>query len=95
MSNELHPPIRQSKPGGGHIFWRCMSYLRPYWPFVLGSYLLLLGNNGISLAIPQIIRSIVDQGIRGGDVPDGWGWCFLITYHDQPYGGRCENRAMV
>jgi ATP-binding cassette subfamily B protein len=45
-----------------------MSYLRPYWPLVLGSYLLLLGNNGISLAIPQIIRSIVDQGIHGGDI---------------------------
>jgi ABC-type multidrug transport system fused ATPase/permease subunit len=57
--------------------WRCMSYLRPYWPFVLGSYLLLLINNGVSLAIPQIIRSIVDQGIRGGDI-DVIQWGVLI-----------------
>jgi ABC-type multidrug transport system fused ATPase/permease subunit len=77
MSNELHPPVRQSKPGGGHVLWRCMSYLRPYWPFVLGSYLLLLINNGVSLAIPQIIRSIVDQGIRGGDI-DVIQWGVLI-----------------
>jgi ATP-binding cassette subfamily B protein len=54
-----------------------MSYLRPYWPLVLGSYLLLLGNNGISLAIPQIIRSIVDQGIRGGAI-DVIQWGVLI-----------------
>jgi ABC-type multidrug transport system fused ATPase/permease subunit len=77
MSNELRPPVRQSKPGGGHVLWRCMSYLRPYWPFVLGSYLLLLINNGVSLAIPQIIRSIVDQGIRGGDI-DVIQWGVLI-----------------
>jgi ATP-binding cassette subfamily B multidrug efflux pump len=68
MTYESTSPVRQSRLGGGHILWRCMSYLRPYWPFALGSYLLLLGNNGISLAIPQIIRSIVDQGIRGGDI---------------------------
>ncbi|MBN1977830.1 MAG: ABC transporter ATP-binding protein [Anaerolineae bacterium] len=68
MSYESPAPVRQSRPAGAHVLWRCMSYLRPYWPFVLGSYLLLLGNNGISLAIPQIIRSIVDQGIRGGDI---------------------------
>ena len=79
MSNELPSPARQSKPGGGHIFWRCMSYLRPYWPFVLGSYLLLLGNNGISLAIPQIIRSIVDQGIRGDNISViQWGVLILM-----------------
>jgi ATP-binding cassette subfamily B multidrug efflux pump len=68
MSGELPPPVQLRRPGSGRTLWRCMSYLRPYWPFVLGSYLLLLGNNGISLAIPQIIRSIVDQGIRGGDI---------------------------
>jgi ABC-type multidrug transport system fused ATPase/permease subunit len=79
MSSESHLPVRQSKPGGGHVLWRCMSYLRPYWPFVLGSYLLLLGNNGISLAIPQIIRSIVDQGIRGDDISViQWGVLILM-----------------
>ena len=65
MRDELPPPVRLYRPGGGRALWRCMSYLRPYWPFVVGSYLLLLSNNGISLAIPQIIRSIVDQGIGG------------------------------
>lgn len=50
----------------GRILLRCLSYLRPYWPFVVASYLLLLLNNGITLEIPLVIRSIVDRGIRGG-----------------------------
>jgi len=45
-----------------------MGYLRPYWAFVAGSYLLLLINNGITLGMPLIIRSIVDRGIRGSDI---------------------------
>jgi ATP-binding cassette subfamily B protein len=44
-----------------------MSYLRPYRRFVAGSYLLLLVNNGITLGMPLIIRSIIDDGIRGGN----------------------------
>jgi ABC-type multidrug transport system fused ATPase/permease subunit len=68
MSNESPPPVRLRRPDGGRTLWRCMSYLRPYWPLVLGSYLLLLVNNGVSLSIPQIIREIVDRGIRGGDL---------------------------
>ena len=46
---------------------RCMSYLRPYWKYVAGAYLALMIQNGITLAIPQIIRVIVDQGITGGN----------------------------
>jgi ATP-binding cassette subfamily B multidrug efflux pump len=68
MRNELSPSARLRRPGSGRTLWRCMSYLRPYWPLVLGSYLLLLGHNGISLGIPQVIREIVDRGIRGGDI---------------------------
>ncbi len=45
-----------------------MRYLRPYWRFVAGAYLLLLLNNGITLAMPLIIRAIVDDGIRGGNL---------------------------
>ncbi len=50
------------------ILLRSMSYLRPYWAFAAGSYLLLLINNGVTLSQPLIIGSIVDQGIRGGNV---------------------------
>jgi ABC-type multidrug transport system fused ATPase/permease subunit len=79
MSSESPSPVRLHKPGSGRILWRCLSYLRPYWPLVLGSYLLLLVNNGIALTIPQIIRSIVDRGIRGDDIGAiRWGVLILI-----------------
>ncbi len=58
-------PLR--KPGSGRVVARCMSHLRPYWGYVLGAYVSLLLVNGIALGMPLLIRSIVDQGIRGGD----------------------------
>jgi ABC-type multidrug transport system fused ATPase/permease subunit len=61
-------PIELRQVGSARILLRCMNYLRPYWPFVLASYLLLLLTNGIALGIPQVIRSVVDLGIRGGDI---------------------------
>ncbi len=67
MSDSL-APLQIRRPGGWRTMMRCLGYLRPYWPFVLGAYLLLLTNNGITLYMPLIIRSIVDRGIRGGDV---------------------------
>jgi ATP-binding cassette subfamily B protein len=58
-----------TRPGtASRIVARCLGYLRPYWTFSAGAYLLLLVNNGISLAQPLIIRNIVDNGIRGGSV---------------------------
>ena len=49
------------------ILIRCMSYLRPYWRYVLGSYLLLMATNGITLAMPLVIQYIVDTGIRASN----------------------------
>jgi len=73
-------PIQLRRLGGGRTLVRCLSYLRPYWGFVLGSYLLLLINNGITLSMPLIIRSVVDQGIRGGDISTiRWGTVVLLT----------------
>lgn len=46
---------------------RCLRYLRPYWLMTLGGYLALLGINGLTLAIPQFIRWIVDHGIACND----------------------------
>ena len=60
-------PIKLRQPGSGRVIVRSMSYLRPYLWHVVGTYLLLLLSNGISMAMPLIIRAIVDEGIRGGD----------------------------
>jgi ABC-type multidrug transport system fused ATPase/permease subunit len=51
---------------------RCMSYLRPYWKYVAGSYILLMMTNGITLAMPLIIQYIIDTGIRNTDITSIW-----------------------
>lgn len=80
MTADTPAPIQLRRPGGGRTLVRCLGYLRPYWGFVLGSYLLLLINNGITLSMPLIIRSIVDQGIRGGNISTiRWGTMTLLA----------------
>jgi len=55
-----------STTSAGRILIRCLGYVRPYWTYSAGAYVLLMANSGITLAQPLIIRNIVDQGIRGG-----------------------------
>jgi len=79
MTVEAAAPIPLRQPGAGRILARCLIYLRPYWAYSAGAYLLLLINNGISLAQPLIIRNIVDLGIRGGDTATiQWGTLALL-----------------
>ena len=68
MAAETVEPIRIRRPGFGRILWRCMSYLRAYWPYVAGSYAMLFARNGITLAVPLIIRRVVDEGISMADL---------------------------
>jgi ABC-type multidrug transport system fused ATPase/permease subunit len=68
MAAERLTALQLRRPGTGRILLRCMSYLRPYWPYVAGSYAMLLARNGITLAVPLIIRRVVDQGISVGDL---------------------------
>ena len=69
MTVEVAAPLRLRQPGAGRIMRRCVGYLRPYRLLVLGAYVLLLINNGITLTMPLIIGHIVDRGIRA-DNPD-------------------------
>jgi ATP-binding cassette subfamily B protein len=64
---QLSPPLLRSRDR--YILTRCLSYLRPYWQLAGGAYLLLLIITGLALIIPQLIRSGVDRGIRGQDMP--------------------------
>jgi len=59
--------ISQHRSGAVRILWRCYRYLRPYWRPMAGAYLALLLSTGLTIAIPQLIRWIVDLGIRGQD----------------------------
>jgi ABC-type multidrug transport system fused ATPase/permease subunit len=67
-TSQVQPPLPLPKPGDRQILARCLSYLRPYWQLTGGAYLLVLTITGLALVIPQLIRSSVDQGIRGQDM---------------------------
>ena len=58
---------RPVKPpqGSARILLRCLVYLRPYGRMVAGTYSVMVGITVLALLIPQFIRWIVDQGIRG------------------------------
>ncbi len=60
-------PLPFPQPGAARILWRAVGYLRPYWLWVAGAYLALLGITALALAIPQFIRWIVDRGIGQRD----------------------------
>lgn len=54
-------------PGPGRILWRCYGYLRPYCHWVAAACAALLAISLLNLVIPQLIRLIVDRGIRDRD----------------------------
>lgn len=59
--------------GDLYLLRRCFSYLRPFRAYVWGIYGLMVAINLINVAIPQFIRSIVDQGIIAQDLAlVGW-----------------------
>ena len=79
MAAEALAPLPLRRPGSGRTLLRCLRHLRPYRPLVLGSYALLLVDNGAALAMPLIIRTIVDQGIEGGQMGAiAWGVAALL-----------------
>jgi len=67
MTENPGPPSLH-KPGAARILLRCYSYLRPYWRWSAPAYLALLVIDTLNMVIPQLIRRIVDHGIRDQDV---------------------------
>lgn len=57
-------PLTTVKADDWQIIRRCFGYLRPYWGIVAATYGVMLGITVLSLVTPQLIRWIVDQGIR-------------------------------
>lgn len=58
---------------------RCFGYLRPYRRYTIGAYGLVLVITALAVAIPQFVRWIVDEGVRGGDMRLlGWSVAALL-----------------
>jgi len=68
--------IKNLKSSDLKILLRCYGYLRPYAPLVAGAYVVMLLVNLLNIANPQLLRLIVDRGIRQGDVAF-LGWAVL------------------
>lgn len=72
MAAEAAAPFPIRRPASMRILARCLSYLRPYGSLVAGSYIVSLADTGIALAMPLLIRTIVDQGIAAGRAETIW-----------------------
>lgn len=60
-------PLKVATPGDFHILWRCFGYVRPYWKTTVATYGAMVAITVLALATPQLIRWIVDDGVRNGN----------------------------
>ena len=63
---DLPAPVRLGH--GSRFLWRAFGRVRPYWRLAASAYVALLATTAIILLTPQIIRWIVDRGIRQHDL---------------------------
>lgn len=76
-NSKENPPRQHAKT---NFLWRCYRFLIPYWRYVAGAYAGLLLITGFNLAIPQIIRWIIDNGISNQNTALlGWSIAGLIA----------------
>lgn len=64
-------PLIKPVPAPEHrrFLWRALLLLRPYWKLTAGAYGALIAITLITLATPQFIRWIIDNGIGAGNTP--------------------------
>lgn len=67
-TNNVPPPVSLRQANAGTLLWRAYKYLRPYRRYALAAYLLMLIINLFALITPQLVRWIVDNGIREQDM---------------------------
>lgn len=63
-TNNVPPPVSLRQTNAGRLLWRAYGYLRPYRRYATAAYLVMLVINLLALVTPQVVRWIVDQGIR-------------------------------
>ncbi len=67
-SRAAQPAAGAEHPSGLHVLRKSYAYLGRYRRPAAGAYLLLLAITGLTIAIPQFVRWIVDRGIQGGEI---------------------------
>jgi ATP-binding cassette subfamily B protein len=64
MTRSTSNPVALPQTGDWRILLRSFRYLKPYWRMTAGAYIAMIAINALTLAIPQFIRWIVDEGIE-------------------------------
>jgi len=64
---KLPPVIHPQRQPLTQILVRCFGYLRPHWKLTAGAYLMMLLIDTINIINPQLIRWMIDSGIRVGN----------------------------
>src|SRR5215216_2148025 len=67
MSRSSSDPVSLPQSSDWRILVRCFRYMRPYWKLTVGAYIALVAINLLTLATPQFVRWIVDEGIEAHD----------------------------
>jgi len=52
---------------GGRILLRSMGFLRKYWKMVILAYVCLFFAQGFALAIPYLLKEVIDTGLAKGE----------------------------
>ena len=68
MSEHRPAPLRLRNPAAFRIIGRCLTYLRPYWLRATGAFVGRMMLTVLTVVIPQLMRTMVDRGIRGGEI---------------------------
>jgi len=68
MSEHRPAPLRLRNPDAFRIIGRCVRYLGPYWIRATGAFLLQVVLTGLTVIVPQLMRMMVDRGIREGQI---------------------------
>jgi ATP-binding cassette subfamily B protein len=61
-------PEKRTRLRFSPVTFRCYTYLRPYARIAAGAYLSILAINAVNAAVPQLVRWIIDNGIRQADL---------------------------
>ena len=73
-THPMHPtqPTLQKQPSTASSIWRLYRYAKPAMPRIYGAMASALLAAFVALAIPQVLRSLVDGPLQSGDVSQIW-----------------------
>ncbi len=63
----------------GRVLWRLLGFVRPYWPQMLLSILLMALSSAANLLVPYLTKVAIDDNIGRGDFPGLLRTCLYLA----------------